>query len=478
MSRFPRFLLSTVAVISLGTAALPAVADLGVGAVAGRGPASGPGDLASKNVKLLGHLDRSAPGITQSDLAFKGKLAFAGNYQGFRVIDISSPANPKVIGSKFCNGAQGDVSVYGNLLFQSVDTPQSKPECDSTNVTASTSGAWEGVRAFDISDPTNPVLIDSYKTDCGSHTHTILPVPEDDRIYIYVSSYPITFGNIGAASNCFDFESGGGHGYVSIIEVPISNPTNETIHKYFLDDATEVATFNLDAVFDTPPGVLGTHSFIACHDIAVFADLRLLAGACLSEAQLWDIADPVNPVFLWRFDDPALDHEFGLDLWHTSAFSWDGKVVAMGDESGGGAFARCVDPTDDRGRVWFLDTMTGGLLANYKIPRSESGVCTAHNFNFIPQTNGRKTLIMANYEAGLTVVDVNALIGGASELESEVGFYKPAGTDQWSAYWYNGFMYVNDIARGVDVMLLSDRARAGQGKLDFMNPQSQLTPIK
>ncbi len=478
MTIFPRTVLSTAAAIALVAAAIPAAADLGVAREKAVGPASSPNDQATLNVKLLGHLDPSATGVTQSDLAFKGKLMFAGNYRGFRVIDISSPANPKVIGTKSCNGAQGDVSVYGNLLFQSVDTPQSGPECNSTNSNANTLGAWEGVRVFDISDPTDPVLIDAYKTDCGSHTHTLLPDPDNGNVYLYVSSYPLSPSGIGPESNCLDVESGGGHGFVSIIKVPISNPENETISKYFLDGGTELAVYDLDAAFGAPPGTLGTHSFTACHDIAVFADLGLAAGACLSEAQLWDVSDPENPEFMWRFDDPALDHLNGLDLWHTSAFSWDGKVVAMGDESGGGAFARCVDPANDKGRVWFLDTLTGDFLSNFKIPRSEPGVCTAHNFNFIPQKKGRKTLIMANYEAGLTVVDVNALIAGASEAEAEVGFYKPEGTDQWSAYWYNGFIYVNDIARGVDVMLLSDRARAGQSKLDFMNPQSQLTPIK
>jgi hypothetical protein len=49
---------------------------------------------------------------------------------------FSDPENPDVVTDFRCNGAQGDVSVMGNLPFQSVDSPQSRGGCDSTNVTA------------------------------------------------------------------------------------------------------------------------------------------------------------------------------------------------------------------------------------------------------------------------------------------------------------------------------------------------------
>ncbi len=483
MKSLSRLATSGLVALGLGASAPPVSADLGLALEfnAGSSPLAAraqeylkKSEEGTSNLKLLANVEPSAPGVVQSDLAFEGKLAYAGNYQGFRVIDIRNRKKPKVITSFDCNGAQGDLSVYGGLLFQSVDTPQSSPDCDSINVDATTQGAWEGVRVFDVSDPEDPIHLDSYKIDCGAHTHTLVPDPDNDRVFIYVSSYPLAPSGIGPESNCFDKESGGGHGYISIIEVPLSDPTNETVTRYFLDPGTEVATFNLDVPLGLPPGTLGTHSFVGCHDISVFVELGLAATACLSEAQLWDISDPAHPMFLWRFDDLALDHEFGLDLWHSAAFTWDGEVVAFGDESGGGALARCEDPNNDRGRVWFLDIGLGDFLANYKIPRSEPGVCTAHNFNFIPQKRGRKTLVLANYTAGVSVVNVNELLGGAPEAEAEVGFLKPENADQWSAYWYNGLIYVNDINRGVDVIRLRGRDRKGAKKLKIMNPQTQM----
>ena len=419
------------------------------------GPGSTGPDRHSKNVKLLSNVPRSAT-ATQSDLAFQGKYAYAGNYLGFRVIDVSDPEAPVVVSDFRCNGAQGDVSIWGNLLFQSVDTPQSSGACTSTNVSGTTPGAWEGVRIFDVSNPAAPVHLASVATDCGSHTHTLVPDEANGRVLVYVSSYPIS----GLGPNCQR-----PHGYVSIVDVPLAMPAAATVGKYFLDPATEMANFS----------TLGAQ-FRACHDISVFMEIKRAAAACMSETQLWDISDPANPVFLWRFDHPVVN-QANIDLWHSASFSWDGSIVAFGDESGGGTAARCTNPDDLQGRIWFVDAATGQSLASYKIPRSISGTCTMHNFNFVPLRDGRNVLVSSAYTGGSTVVDVDALVAGASPAAAEIGFYQPSGGNTWSTYWYNGFFYGNDILRGVDTYLLSDKARAGAVKLDHLNPQTQLSLI-
>jgi hypothetical protein len=435
-----------------------------VTAVAHDGEHNGPGSSAptakSPNMKLLSNTAKSS-GATQSDLAFFGKYAVAGNYTGFRILDVSDPEDSNVVTDFACNGAQGDVSVMGNLLFQSVDTPQSSGACDSTPVTASTPGMFEGIRIFDISDISAPVWVASIQTDCGSHTHTLLPEAENNRAIIYVSSYPL--GGAAIGPDCRPMESGDGHNQVSIVNVPLGDPAAASVTPYYLDPATSPSTY------------LGAFTFKACHDISVFKELKLAAAACLGESQLWDISDPLAPQLKWSFDQPVVNPA-NIDLWHSATFSWDGEIVTFGDESGGGTAARCVDPADQQGRIWFLDTDTGALLTNYKIPRSVSETCTMHNFNFIPLRD-RNVLVSSSYTGGTTVVDVDKLIGGATESESEVGFYQPHGGNAWSSYWYNGFIYANDIVRGVDVYLLSDRARAGDRKLPRLNPQTQESVI-
>ena len=125
------------------------------------------------------------------------------------------------------------------------------------------------------------------------------------------------------------------------------------------------------------------------------------------------------------------------------------------------------------GRIWFVSLATRELLGTYKIPRSEPEQCTTHYFNFIPLPNGRKVLVGAWYTGGTSIVDVDLLIAGGSAAESEMGFYRPSGDRTWSSYWYNGFIFTNDMVRGVDIMLLSDKVRAGARRLSALNPQTQ-----
>lgn len=461
MTRLARFAMAGVFIAALIAAAGPAAAhdpDWG----SHTGPGSPGPDQHTKNVKLQANVPN--PGVVSSDLAFDGQIAYAGDSGGFRVFDISEPENPTVLADVACNGSQGDVSTFGGLLFRSVDTPQSSTACNSVNVTASTPGMFEGIQVFDVSDPTAPVHLGSIRTDCGSHTHTLLPEPELNRVHVYVSSYPL--GNAAQGPDCQQ-----PHGYVSIITVPLDDPVDgATVTEAPVDPATTVSTYDLGAIFGNP--ALGSFTFSGCHDMSAFVELELVAAACFEEAQLWDVSDPLAPQLLWRFMTDAIDPG-KLDLWHSAAFSWDGTVVAFGDESGGGAFPRCVDPNDEQGRVWFLDAETGEFMANYKPPRSITGVCTMHNFNFIPLRSGAKVLVSAAYTGGTTIVDVDALIAGASEAAAEVGFYRASNANTWSSYWHDGRIYGNDIARGFDVFLLSDKARAGAQMLGLNNPQTQ-----
>ena len=59
-------------------------------------------------------------------LAFQGNHLFQGNFYGVNIFDISNPANTTLLTSLVCPGGQGDVSVYKNLLFMSVEMPNGR----------------------------------------------------------------------------------------------------------------------------------------------------------------------------------------------------------------------------------------------------------------------------------------------------------------------------------------------------------------
>src|SRR6202043_1012395 len=75
------------------------------------------------------HLVIAQLAFANSDFAFQGNHLFQGNFHGVNIYDISSPANTKLLTSVVCPGGQGDVSVYKNLLFMSVEMPNGRLDC-------------------------------------------------------------------------------------------------------------------------------------------------------------------------------------------------------------------------------------------------------------------------------------------------------------------------------------------------------------
>src|SRR5215475_14469517 len=128
-------------------------------------------------------------GATHSDLAFTGKYAIQGNYNGFEIWDISNPAKPVLANAYTCPASQNDISVFKNLLFMSSEATASRSDCKFGGIPDPVSkDRVRGIRIFDISDVKNPKLITSVQNCRGSHTHTVVTQPGDnDNVYIYIS---------------------------------------------------------------------------------------------------------------------------------------------------------------------------------------------------------------------------------------------------------------------------------------------------
>jgi hypothetical protein len=159
------------------------------------GASHGSADQASPNLLHVANVPTpeafSAPGSFNSDLAFWKNLLFAGNYSGFRIIDIADPRNPVELVVFPCRGPQNDVAVYGSrrrlLLFTAIDRPQTKKTCDSVDhPNAADPTGFEGVRIFDVTDPLSPLFITAVDVQCGAHTITLVPDRNDQRVFIYV----------------------------------------------------------------------------------------------------------------------------------------------------------------------------------------------------------------------------------------------------------------------------------------------------
>jgi hypothetical protein len=400
--------------------------------------------------------------FSNSDLAFRGNHLFAGNYHGFNVYDIESAKSPRLVASVVCPGGQGDVSVHGNLLFMSVEQTRGRLDCGTQGVLEPVSAdRFRGVRIFDITDLSRPKQVAAVQSCRGSHTHTLVTDP-DDRANVYI--YGSGTGAVRSAE-----ELAGCSGLkpeedpntalfsIDVIQVPLAAPQNARIvnrPRIFADPATGSIS-GLWQGGDHGPGTQTSRLTNQCHDITVFPAIGLAAGACAGNGILMDISDPVNPVRL----DHVVDRNFAY--WHSATFNNDGSKVIFTDEWGGGSRPRCraTDlPTWGADAIFDVVDRKLRFASYYKLPapQTEQENCVAHNGSLIP-VPGRDIMVQGWYQGGISVFDFTD-----SARPVEIAFFDRGPVDAkqlytggfWSAYWYNGFIYGSEIARGVDVFRL------------------------
>src|SRR5262249_38818425 len=73
-------------------------------------------------------------GSANSDIAFAGNHLFLGNYNGINFYDIDNPAKATLKTSLICPGGQGDVSVFGHLLFMSAEAMNGRSDCGTQGI--------------------------------------------------------------------------------------------------------------------------------------------------------------------------------------------------------------------------------------------------------------------------------------------------------------------------------------------------------
>jgi hypothetical protein len=519
-----------VAVVLAGLLAVP------LSAAAGRG---GDDDRPSKveratatfdytrNLEPVGFSARSVPldnfrpraGNFNSDLAFWGDTAVQGTYGGFRIIDIDDEDNPReIINWADCAsptntvGNQGDVILWGDpqhkykpaYIIRSWNSPTPAPRTNFNSPSGTEippgdplrltqpgafCGDWpmfrvlgtpthpvdpddpdrgqEGVHVIDVSDPEEPEVIAFVDTPCGSHTETLVPDLRNDRLLVYSnSSANTTFG--GGTPGESPVHCAG----IDIIEVP-------------LDDPEDASYLRFEQAGDPEEDPEHAHS---CHDTGyIGGDVNLVACAGRGgEAEGNGVnVFSTDPDDGGSKEDPAwlyTKNTGGISLGHSASFTWDGEVLIVGHEPGGGSGANCEATDNPLERTFFfLDARDGDSIGQFTIPRPQTSVenCTTHNYNVVPTKRGY-VMVSGNYQSGISVIDLTDV-----DDAEEIAFADPAplvdpnppvgielGGD-WSSYWYNGEIYESDILRGLIIWELHDRAVRDAIKLDHLNPQTQ-----
>jgi hypothetical protein len=473
--------------------------------------------------------------FVNSDLAFRGNYVYQGNFAGFSIWDVSNPTRPIRAAVVPCITSQGDPSIYGNLLFISAEGGGNRNDCAKGGV-QDPKDHMAGVRIFDVSDPLNPRLVKNVQSCKGSHTHTVIPSPTDKGvIYIYISgsggARPDT-EMTGCKAGDDPADETNSMYRLDVIKVPLASPEQAEVvtgARIFTNmtpaprrsggrggrggrgnagaagagaagagaaGAGVAGGVGATTGGATPPPQYGPRN---CHDVSAYPALNLLAGACSSYGLLVDISNPEKPVRL----DAAADTNFSL--WHTAVFSNDGSKVVFTDEWGGGTSPNCQATSMlEMGGNTILTIGPDKKLkqhAYFKLPSAQTAQenCVSHNGSLIP-VPGRDLMVQGWYQGGVDVMDftdpdhpfevayfdrgpVDAppvpgdTTGGAGAVSRQRGSIGGS----WGAYWYNGYIYSSELARGLDILELvpSDKLSANEieaaklVRMDEFNPQSQ-----
>ena len=262
----------------------------------------------SSNFTFLGAADKD--GTTNSDIAFYGDKAYVGNYDGFRIIDVSKPDRMNVLSDTTCRANQGDLSVFKTsdgrlILLQSIDRPVTMPDCtgvdtaleselegqngqyttDPINAETRTRArfGYEGLRMFDVTDAKNPRFLRFFRTACGSHTHTLAPDPRNGMVHAYIASYPLATGITPqvdrAESDALGLTCKAPHQKISVVHIPLRDPAAGTVDKKALSSDSE--PYDPDGEPHVEKGAPhgNAPAFIACHDHQAFLARNIMIGS-------------------------------------------------------------------------------------------------------------------------------------------------------------------------------------------------------
>jgi len=427
--------------------------------------------------------------LANTDLAFSDGKVFMGSYHGFNVYDVTGEGAPEHVLSVVCPGGQGDVSVHGDLLFMSVEQNRARLDCGTSGADGDVNEErFRGIRIFNISDMSNPVQVGAVQTCRGSHTHTLVPHPDDDGIlYVY---------NQGTSSPRSGEELEG-----CVAGDPDENPDTALysidVIKVMLDDPGSAEIVNSPRIFaDSETGEVAglwrggrmglrsqrTADTNQCHDITVYPEMGLAAGACSGNGILLDISDPENPARISETFDPDMAY------WHAAIFNNEADSIVFTDEWGGGIGPMCHSESPAEWGANYIATIEDRELvgqALFKIPnvQTQTENCVAHNGSLIP-VPGRDILVQSWYQGGLSLIDFTD-----PSKPFEIGFFDRGPIDAeelavggfWSSYWYNGRIYASEIARGLDVLRLASNEHLSEAEIAAAeqvmdavhNPQTQ-----
>lgn len=434
-------------VITLSAVNAPAAAFHEANECGGASGTPGIADFHSDNVEYVGGHN----GFTGGHIFVDNEILYVGSYGiGFRMYDISDPANPVCLAEIHSTGLASADSVPDAAIFDG-----------RTIVGLGGTGRIEGAPVpeantdrtdfYDVTDPENPVhlwTLGPDQIDGEAHNADIF---DEERLWL-------PSGGAGDRGfRIYDMEP--------LLAATPAEPTELWPGDTGLDptELWEASPFRGD---NEPVGDAFTHT----HDITIYPnyeveglgqrDIILLAeggaylqgepvaGGNTGSIFVIDITDPTDPVVLYRWlhdeeYDEGEDHH-GIRYHHEVQFI-DGQpnVMLVTDEDLHST-PGCLEHAAGFTAVQLTpDLQAGEELSEFFIPEigPPAAVCSAHVFN-----SEQNYVFVGSYNAGLQIFDYSD-----PTAPVQAGFYIAEGATSWGAYYYDGYVYVGDVTRGLDV---------------------------
>jgi len=248
--------------------------------------------------------------VPTSKYAFISDSSMAGA-PGLRIIDVSNPASPVIVGSLDTTGSSIHVYVSGKYAYLADWLP--------------------GLEVIDISNPTSPVLVGSIDTGEASGVYVVdnyAYVADDLALKIVdvsVSTNPIIFGSVNLPSDSYDIYVSEDYAYVADKQsglqiVDVSNPASPVIvgsadtsgiaygvyvsgkYAYVADGTNGLQIVNVS--MPSNPIIVG--SLPLSYSTGVYVSGRYAYVADMgSGLRIIDVSNPVSPVLVGTIDTPG-----------------------------------------------------------------------------------------------------------------------------------------------------------------------------
>jgi hypothetical protein len=423
--------------------------------------------------------------------------------RGIRIFDISDIASPKYIGNvQTCRGSHTHTVVEDpndkeNVYIYvsgsaGVRSPNELPGCSKLAPDQDPNSALFRIEVIKVplAHPEQASIVSSPRIFEGlTEAPTHADAPEDIAAAATAAAEARAKGGFTAKIRGVELVAPAG--FVQPLLDSIVKARQGTGAPTGADSAALRGAFQgiVDAMIGTPPP--GTKDGVRpgptqCHDITVYPAIGLAGGACGGYGLLLDIRDAAHPTRLAAVADSNFSY------WHSATFSNDGSKVLFTDEWGGGGQPKCRatdKPQWGADAIFTLahDSMTFQSYYKMLAPQTPFENCVAHNGSLIP-IPGRDLMVQGWYQGGISVFDWTD-----PAHPKEIAYFdrgpvdstKMVGAGSWSAYWYNGYIYSSEIARGLDVFELRPSAFISQNELDaaklvhldYLNVQEQQKPV-